>query len=126
MAEILVVRSATRWLRLNGLALLAGTALTPLVPLKLMDRRPFRPPDDVERDRLVGLAAKALHLEVLIPGVERVTEGPGRLGRSLEGEHPGVPRLAGSASRRVIGATLGQMPDRRTEHVLGRLGSHSQ
>src|SRR5215208_76424 len=59
-----------------------------------MDRRHLRPPDDVERDGLVGVAAEALHFEVMVAGVQRVTEDRGRLGRTLVAEHPHVPGLA--------------------------------
>jgi len=60
-----------------------------------VDRRPFRPPGDIERDRLMRLIAEALHLRVPIAGAEDVTERGGGLGRPLEGEHAAVPRLAG-------------------------------
>ena len=76
-------------------ALLAGVALAPHVAVEFVDRRPLRPPDDIQRDSLVGLAAEALHLEVSVSGVERVAERRGRLGRPLEGEHVGLTRLAG-------------------------------
>ena len=105
-------------------ALLAGAAFAPHVALELVDRRPLRPPDDIQCDSLVGLAAEALHLEVSVAGVERVAERRGRLGRPLEGEHAGVPRLAGQyvGIPSNIGSTLGQMPDHRPEPVLARLG----
>lgn len=61
-------------------ALLAGVALAPHVALEFVDRRPLRPPDDIQRGSLVGLAAEALHLEVSLSGVERVAERPGTTG----------------------------------------------
>ncbi len=107
-------------------ALLAGVALAPHVAVEFVDRRPLRPPDDIQRDSLVGLAAEALHLEVSVSGVERVAERRGGLGRALEGEHAGVPSLAGDGVGLQPGflGPLGQVPDRRAEHILARLGSH--
>jgi hypothetical protein len=69
--------------------------LAPHVALQLVNRRRLRPPHDVERDGLVRVAAKALHLEIRVPGVERVTERGRWLRRSLEGQHSLLPRLAG-------------------------------
>lgn len=88
------------------LALLAGAALAPHVALEFVDRRPLRPPDDIQRDRLVGLAAEALHLEVSAGGVERVAERRGRLGRprkaSMRAFHAWQANM--SASRRASAA----------------------
>lgn len=39
-----------------------------------MDRRCFRSPHDIKRDRLVHIAAKAFHFEIVIPGIQRVTK----------------------------------------------------
>jgi hypothetical protein len=44
------------------------------VPLQFVDRRRLRPPHDIERDRLVGIATQAANLEVPISCVERVAE----------------------------------------------------
>lgn len=112
---------------LVGGTLLARAFLASHVPLEFVDRRPLRPPDDVERYRLVRFAAETLHLQVPIAGVESVAERRGRLGRALEGEHAGVPRLAGRGVGRQPSflGPLGQVPDRHAEHVLARLGSHS-
>jgi hypothetical protein len=43
---------------------LSRAVLAAHVSLKLMDRGRFRPANDVERHRLVGLAAKAFDLEI--------------------------------------------------------------
>jgi hypothetical protein len=39
-----------------------------------MDRRRFRPPHDVERDRLMRVAAEAFHFKIEVTGVERIAE----------------------------------------------------
>jgi hypothetical protein len=51
-----------------------------------MDRRCLRSPDDVKRHRLMRVATKAFHFEIVIARVERVTQCRGRLGRSLKAE----------------------------------------
>ena len=51
--------------------------LAPHVALQLMDRRCLRPPDDVQGNGLVGVAAEAPHFEVIVARVERVAEGRG-------------------------------------------------
>ena len=110
---------------LERIAVLARALLAPHVSLELVDGRPFRPPHDVERHRLRGLAAEALHLEVAIAGVQRIAEGRGGLGRPLKGEHAGVPRLAGRGVGRQPGflSPLGQVPDRGAKYVLPRFSS---
>ena len=64
------------------------------VPLQLVDRRYLRPPDDVERHRLVRVAAEAANLKISVPRIECVTEGRRRLRRTLVAEHTHVPGLA--------------------------------
>jgi hypothetical protein len=44
-----------------------------------MDRRRLRPPDDVQWDGLVGVAAEAPHFEVVVASIQRVPEGRGWL-----------------------------------------------
>lgn len=51
------------------------------------------PPYDVECDRLMGIAAKALHLQIPVACIEGVTECGGRLCRALKGKHTCVPSL---------------------------------
>ena len=113
---------------LERIALLARAILAAHVALQFMDRRPLRSPDNIERDGLMGLAAEALHFEVAVAGVERIAEGRGRLCRSLEGEHAGVPGLTGEpvGVPAALSCPLGQMPDGGAEHVLSRLGAHCQ
>jgi hypothetical protein len=41
-------------------------------------------PDNAQRDRLVGVAAKAFDFEVVIPGIQGVTERRGWLSRSMK------------------------------------------
>lgn len=104
-----------------------GTLAAAHVALKLVNWCSFLPPDDVERDCLVRVAAEALHLEIAIAGVEGVTEGGGRLCGPLERKHAGIPRLAGQAvgilSR--VSSALCQYPDGSAEQVLTRLRAHA-
>jgi hypothetical protein len=60
------------------------TILAPHVLLKLIDRCRLRPADHIERNGLVGVAAEALHLEIEVPGVQRVTQCRRRLRRAPE------------------------------------------
>ena len=95
---ILVVRSATRWLRLYGIAPDSRAILAPHVAFQFMDRRCLRSPHDVEGNGLVRVAAKAFHFEIAEPGIERVAERGRWLRRSLKAEHALVPRLEASRS----------------------------
>ena len=45
------------------------------VALKLMDRRRLRAPNDVQGDRLVGIAAEAPDFKIKVAHVERVAQG---------------------------------------------------
>jgi hypothetical protein len=49
--------------------------LVRIVSLQLMDRRRLRAPHDIERHRLVGVAAEATDFEIEVARVERVTQG---------------------------------------------------
>jgi hypothetical protein len=51
-------------------------------------------PDNAQRDRLVGVAAKAFDFEVVIPGIQGVTERRGWLSRSMKAGIRLFPRLA--------------------------------
>ena len=62
---------------------------------QLMDWRRLRSPDDVQRHRLMRVAAQAFHFEVAVPGVNRIAQRRRRLRRPLEAEHPLIPGLAG-------------------------------
>lgn len=79
------------------MAALVGPSLKPRailaahVTLQFMDRRRLRPPDDVERDSLMRVATQALHFEIAVSGVDRITERRGWLRRSLKAEHSLVP-----------------------------------
>jgi hypothetical protein len=81
---------------------------------QFVDRRRFRSAHDVERDRLMRVAAKALHFEIEVTGVERIAERRGRLRGSLEAKHAFIPRFAGEpiASLR---ASAARSADARTE-----------
>lgn len=62
-----------------------------------MDRRRLWPADDIEGDRLAGIAAEAADLKIAVTGIKGLAEGRGRLRRRLECEHARVPGLASQA-----------------------------
>ena len=64
-----------------------------------MDRCRLGPADDIQRNRLVRVAAEAANFEVAIPGVDRVTQRRGGLRRSLETEHALVSGLGRRADQ---------------------------
>ena len=51
------------------------------VSLQLMDRRALPPAHDVERHRLMRIAAEAADLKIAVASIQGVTEGRRRLGR---------------------------------------------
>jgi hypothetical protein len=65
------------------------------VSFQFVNRRCFGPPHDIQRHRLMRVAAKAFDFEIKITGVERVAERRRRLGRSPKAEHALVPSIAG-------------------------------
>jgi len=64
-----------------------------------VDGRGLRPPNDIERDGLVGVAAEAADFKIGVSRIERVAERGRRLRWPLEGEHALAPRLA----RQLVG-----------------------
>ena len=52
-----------------------GAVLAAHVSLQLVDRRRLRPPDVIQRDGLMRIAAETLHFEIEVTGVERIAEG---------------------------------------------------
>jgi hypothetical protein len=82
----------TTWIRRIAADLRA--ILASHVALELVDRRRLRPADDIEGNRLMGVAAEALDLEIAIASIQRITKSWRGLGRLLEGEHAHVPSLA--------------------------------
>jgi hypothetical protein len=62
-----------------------------------MDRRRFRSPNDIERDRLMRLTPEALNLKISITSVECIAERGRRLSWPLKGEHAFVPGFASEA-----------------------------
>jgi len=82
------------------------------VTLELVNRGRLRLPDDVERDRLMRVAAETLHLEVTVSCVQRVAESWRGLGRALEAQHARIPGLAGQAIGILAGVprALGEDP----------------
>jgi len=66
---------------LEGMTLLARAFLASHVPLEFVNRRPLLAPHNVERDGLMRLAAKALHLKIAIARVVRSAESKGAASR---------------------------------------------
>jgi len=60
-----------------------------------MDRRGLRPPHDVERYRLMGIAADTANFEIDETGIEGVAERRRWLRRTAIAEHTRVPRFGG-------------------------------
>jgi hypothetical protein len=86
----------------------------------------LRPPDDIERYRLVRVAAKTTDLKIAVTGVEGITDRRRRLHRSFVTEHPHVPRLATKTIgllARVL-SSLGRHLDRYAVAGLSGLGRH--
>lgn len=103
------------------------TILAAQVALQFMDRRVLRPADDVERDRLMRVAAEAPNLKVTITGIQCVADGRRRLGRSLIAKHAIVPRLTRepvSFFPRMLG-TLGRGSDRGSVNAFAGFGGHA-
>jgi hypothetical protein len=73
--------------------------LAPHVPLQFVDGRHLRPAHDIQRHRLVRVAAEAADLEIEVSGIESIAQSGRWLGRSLETEHA-----------LVLGETVGFMP----------------
>ena|SRR6266480_5485074 len=94
--------------------------LFPHVALQFVDRSGFRSPHDVERDRLVRVAAKAFHFEIAIARIECVTERGRWLRRTLKSEHAFVPSLDGEAVSGLarLSGTLCRRPDRSAVNAL--------
>jgi len=77
------------------IALQPRAVAAPHVALELVNRHRLGAPDDVERDRLVGIAANATNLEINVPCIERVADRRRQLRWPLQPEHAFVPCLAG-------------------------------
>ena len=91
-----------------------------------MNRRRLRPPDDVQRDGLVGVAAETFDFEVMVAGVERIAEGRGRLRWTLVAQHALVPgdicQTVGFLARFL--GTLRRSADRTAVDGLSGFGRH--
>jgi hypothetical protein len=81
-----------------------------------MDWRHLGPPDDIERDGLMGAAAKTLHFEVEVSRIKRVTQRGRWLRRSLKAKHALIPSLARKPVSLLTGfcRPLSRRPDRST------------
>src|SRR5262245_21884033 len=69
--------------------------LAPHVALQLMNRRCLRSPHDVQGDSLIGVATETSDFKIDVTRIEGIPQGGRWLRRTLEGEHPLIPRLAG-------------------------------
>ena len=76
----------------------------------------------------MGVAAKALHFEIAIPGIERVAERRRWLRRTLKAEHALVPRLDGELVGVLagFGRALRRRPNRCAVDRLARFGAHAR
>jgi hypothetical protein len=111
---------------LEGIASNLRAILTAHVPFQFMDRGRFRPADDVQCDRLMGVAAKAADLKIEISGVQGVAEGRRGLSWSFESEHALVP---GDTRQTVsvlpsLGRALRRMSNRTAVNAFARFGAH--
>jgi len=111
---------------LVGISANAGAILAAHVALQFVDWCGFRPADDIECDRLVGIAAKAADLKVAIASVQGVANCRGRLRRSLVAEHPEVPGLASQhiGSPASLPRAFGRGADRAAVNALSGFGGH--
>ena len=97
------------------------------VTLKLVDGRRLRPADDVERDRLMGLAAEAANFQKAIAGIEGIAEPGRRLRRAAQSLHALVPGVAGELVSFLPGSrsALSRCADRDAVHPVTRFGAHA-
>jgi hypothetical protein len=91
-----------------------------------MGRRCLRPAHDVQRHRLMRVAAEAADLKIEISSVQGVAEAGRGLSRSFESEHALVP---GDTRQPVsflpsLSRALRRMPDRTSVNALARLSAH--
>jgi hypothetical protein len=96
------------------------------VPLQFVDGRRLRPAYDIQRHRLVRVAAEAADLKIEISCVQSVGEARRGLSRSFESEHALVP---GDTCQTVsflpsLGRALRRLPDRTAVTALARFGAH--
>jgi hypothetical protein len=99
---------------LVGIAPNFRTILASHVAFQLMDRRRLRPPDVIQRDGLMRVAAEAFDLKIKVTGIERIAERRGWLRRTLKAEHALVPRLDGESVGYLarLSGPLRRRPDR--------------
>jgi hypothetical protein len=113
--------TALVWVATNLRAILASH-----VALQLMDRCHLRPANNVQRHRLMGVAAEAFYFQIEITSVERVAQRWGGLGRSLKAEHSLVPSLAGEPVSLFarFRCPFRRCSDRAAIDRFSRLGAH--
>jgi hypothetical protein len=76
-----------------GVATNLRAVLAAHLALQFVDGCCLRPADDIQRHRLVSVAAEAADLKVEISGVQGVSQRRGVLSRALVSKHPLVPSL---------------------------------
>jgi hypothetical protein len=111
---------------LIGIAADLRAILAAHVTFQFVDRRCLRSANNVERHRLVGVAAEAADLKIEISSVQSVAEARRGLSRSFETEHTLVP----CDTRQPVGflpslgRALRRMPNRTPVNTLARFGAH--
>src|SRR5260370_33595031 len=98
------------------------------VTLELVDRRRLWPAHDVERDRVIRVAAQAPDLKIAVAGVQRVTERGRWLGRPLVVEHAVIPGFARQTIRFLLRlpGELPRGPYTTTVDAFARCLSHHE
>jgi hypothetical protein len=79
---------------LVGIAPPLRAVSAPHVPLKLMDRRGLWAPYDIQRNCLMGVAAKTPNFKVSVARIKSIAQCWGGLGRALVTQHPIIPSFA--------------------------------
>ena len=109
-----------------GIAPNLRAILAPHVAFELVDGSGLRPANDVQRHRLVRVAAEAANLKIKVSGIQRIAQSWRWLGGSPVPEHTLVPSHAGEPVRllsRVLRSFRGG-PNRTAVDGFARLGAH--
>jgi hypothetical protein len=111
---------------LVGVAPNLRAVLAPHVSLQLMDWRALPPANDVERHRLMSIAAEAADFEIEVPRIQRVPQCRRRLRGTLVAEHALVSGFAGEPIRNLarLPGALRRCADRCAINALPRFGAH--
>jgi hypothetical protein len=121
-----------RWPQRDQVAALVRIAphlravLTTHIALQFVNWSRLWPANDIQRDRLMGIAAEAANLKIEVSGIECVPHGRGGLCRALVPEHSLIPGLARQAVGNLAGflCALCRRANGTAVDRLSRLGSH--